>query len=149
MRRWLERLYRAIETTDLEVTDLASRIREHRERQERLEFAAEEARGLLAERRGGVDDAETITAFAQDMRQFLAKSEITESRAFLKSFVKEIEVAPGKATIRYMIPMPEDSWIPGLDEEDVALKSPLPPTVGYGGPKGTVRSTTFDLVVAL
>ena len=52
VRRWLERLYRAIETTDLEVTDLAPRIREHRERQERLEFAAEEARGLLAERRG-------------------------------------------------------------------------------------------------
>ena len=140
VRRWLERLYRAIEDTNLEVTDLAPRIRE---RQERLEIAAEEARGLLAERREVLDDVETITAFAQDMRQFLVESEITESRTFLKSFVKEIEVAPSKATIRYTIPMPEDSRIPGLDEEDVALKSPVLSTVKYGGRQWT---RTTDLL---
>ena len=95
-----------------------------------------------------MDDVETITAFAQDMRQFLAESEITESRAFLKSFVKEIEVAPGNATIRYTIPMPEDSRIPGLYEGDVALKRPLPSTVESGGPGFTVLRT-FRWVVSI
>ena len=36
-----------------------------------------------------------------------------ESRAFIRSFVKEIEVRPGKATIHYTIPTPEDSPIGG------------------------------------
>ena len=33
----------------------------------------------------------------------------TETRAFVWSFVKEIEVRPGKAAIVYSIPTPEDS----------------------------------------
>ena len=37
VKQWLDRLYRAIETTDLDIADIAPRIKEHRERQERLE----------------------------------------------------------------------------------------------------------------
>ena len=33
VQRWLDRLYRAIETTDLDISDIAPRIREHRERE--------------------------------------------------------------------------------------------------------------------
>ena len=47
---------------------------------------------------------DTIAAFAEDMSDFLMTSEITESRAFIKSFVKEIAVKPGKATVYYTIP---------------------------------------------
>ena len=54
---------------------------------------------------------DTITAFAQDMSEYLKTSELTESKAFIRSFVKEIEVRPGKATIHYSIPTPEDSPI--------------------------------------
>ena len=39
---------------------------------------------------------ETITAFAEDMSEFLNKSELTERRAFIESFVMEIVVMPGK-----------------------------------------------------
>ena len=45
LKQWLDRLYRAIETTDLNVADISPRIKEHRERQERLEVAAAEASG--------------------------------------------------------------------------------------------------------
>ena len=43
----------------------ADRIKEHRERQERLEEAAGEARAILAERREVLDDVETIAACGQ------------------------------------------------------------------------------------
>ena len=64
VRRWLDRLYRAIETTDLNMTDIAPRIREHRERERRLQDAARETEALLSERRVRLDDVETIAAFA-------------------------------------------------------------------------------------
>ena len=137
VRRWLDRLYRAVETTDLDLSDVTPRIKEHRERQERLEVAAEEARALLSERREVLDGVETITAFARDMSQFLKTNELTESRAFIKSFVKEIVVSPGRAVVRYSIPMPPDSRIPSRNTEEVALTSPVLSTVHCGRPSGT------------
>ena len=109
VRRWLDRLYRAIETTDLDISDITPRIKEHRERRERLEIAAEKARVLLSERRVILNEVDTITAFARDMSDYLVKSSLTESRAFIKSFIKEIAVAPGKATIRYTIPISQST----------------------------------------
>ena len=43
-----------------------------------------------------LDGADT---FAAEMSDFLKTSELTETRAFVHSFVKEIEVKPGKAAI--------------------------------------------------
>ncbi|MDE0100509.1 MAG: hypothetical protein OXM87_13055 [Truepera sp.] len=43
------------------------------------------------------------------MSEFLMGSELTERRAFIETFVKEIVVVPGDALMRYTIPMPEDS----------------------------------------
>ena len=40
------------------------------------------------------------------MSEFLRTSELTETRAFVHSFVKEILVQPGKASIIYAIPTP-------------------------------------------
>ena len=139
VRRRLDRLWYAVETTELDIDDIAPRIREHRERQERLEIAAEEVRTLLSDRRHILDDVETITALAQDMSRFLMESPITESRAFIRSFVKEIAVNPGRATIRYTIPMPKDSPIGGKDAEQFALRSPVLSTVRYGTP-GEIRT---------
>ena len=62
VRRRLDRLYNLVETTDLDIEDFKPRLREHRERQERLEATAEEARAMLSQRREVLDDAETITA---------------------------------------------------------------------------------------
>ena len=44
VRRRLDRLYDLVETTDMEINDFRPRIRDHRERQERLEAAEAEAR---------------------------------------------------------------------------------------------------------
>ena len=91
----------------------ADRIQDHKERKERLESAAEGARAILAQRRAVLDDVNTITAYAQDMSRFLKKSELTERRAFIETFVKEIELLPDNAVVRYSVPMPDDSLIPG------------------------------------
>ena len=145
VRRKMDRLWHAVESTDLEINDILPRLREHKERQEKLEIAAEEARALLSERREVLDDVDTITAYAHEMRDFLLKSDLTESRAFVKSFVKEIDVAPGSAVIRYSIPMPEDSRIPGRDVEEIALAAPVLSTVHYGGP-GWTRTNDLGLI---
>ena len=109
VRRRLDRVWHVIENSELDISDATSRIREHRERQEKLEIAAEEARALLSERRAVLDNVDTIAAFAEDMSDFLMTSEITESRAFIKSFVKEIKVKPGKATVYYTLPISQST----------------------------------------
>ena len=136
IRRRLDRLWQAVETTDLEINDILPRIREHKERQERLEIAADEARAILAVRMQGLGDEETIAAYVKEMSDFLMESELTETRAFIRSFVKEIGVVPGKATIRYTIPMPKDSPIKGRDAQEIALSAPVLSTVTHGGPCG-------------
>ena len=82
---------------------------EHRERKERLEDAAADARAIVSQRRAYLDDVSTIAAYAKDMKDFLNESELTERRAFIKSFVKEIIVIPGDALIRYTIPISQST----------------------------------------
>ena len=94
------------------------------------------------ERRNGV---KTISAYAKDMRDFLNESELTERRAFIESFVKEIIVMPGDALMRYPVPMPDDSLIPGRATEKVALNGSVLSTVHDGGPTWTVDGTIFEM----
>ena len=147
IRRRLDRLWQAVETTDLEINDILPRIREHKERQEKLEIAADEAKAILAVRMQGLGDEETIAAYVREMSDFLMESELTETRAFIRSFVKEIGVVPGKATIRYTIPMPKDSPIKGRDAQEIALSAPVLSTVTHGGPDWTKSRTEADSVV--
>ena len=130
VRRWLDRLYRAIETTDPDITDIAPGIREHRERECKLQDAAREAEVMLSGRRVRLDEvAEAITVFAQDASAFLSESEPTERRDFIESFVKEIVVSPGQAKVYYTVSMLRDSRIVGMDSEEVAIPR-------YGRPRG-------------
>ena len=143
VERWLDRLYRAIETTELDMTDIAPRIREHRERQRKLQDAARTAKAKLSERRVWLDSVDTITTFAKDMREFLKDSELTARRAFIKSFVKEIWVVPGQARLRYTLPLPLDSEMPGMDAEVIGLSPPVPSTVAGNGEGETRTPTPF------
>ena len=136
VKRRLGRIWQFVESTDVEMADAADRIRAHRERQEQLETAAQEARAMLAERRVMLDSAETIATFAAEMSEFLKTSQLTETKAFVRSFVKEVQVKPGKATIIYTIPTPEDSPIGGADAAEVALNGGVMNSVHSGGPCG-------------
>ena len=138
VKRILGRIWHFIETADnVEMTDASDRIREHRDRQERLEDGAAEARAILSQRREVLDDVEPIAAYAQEMSDFLKESELTGRRAFIETFVKEIVVMPGDALVRYTIPMPDDSPIPGRNAEEMALNGSVLSTVKNGGPAWT------------
>ena len=136
VKRRLGRIWHIIETTDMEMADAAERVRELKDRREKLEQATDEARAMLAERRALLDRTETIAAFAADMSEFLRTSELTETRSFIRSFVKEIQIRPGKATIVYTIPMPEDSPIGDSDTADLVLTDSVRSTIRVSGPPG-------------
>ena len=131
------------------MADASGLIREHRGRKEKLEFVAEEARALLAERRVMLDSADIVAAFAEEMSDFLKTSELTETRAFVHSFVKEIEVRPGKADIVYSIPTPDDSPLGGASSVEVALNDRVRNSVRHGGPILTVGRTIFEMWLGL
>ena len=113
VKRQLGRIWRHIATSDTVMADASVHIRDLRDRQERLDDAAEDARAMLSQRRKVLDDVNTIAAYAKEMRDFLDESELAERRAFIQSLVKEIVVTPGDALLRYTVPMPDDSLIPG------------------------------------
>ena len=52
---------------------------------------------------------------------------------------------PGNALMRYTIPMPDDSRIPGKDAEEMALNGSVLSTVKNGGPILTIDRTVFEL----
>ena len=142
VRGRLDRLYDLVETTtEFDMAHFADRIQNHKERKERLESAAEGARAVLAQRRAVLDDVKTITAYAQDMSRFLQKSELTERRAFIETFVKEIELLPDNAVVRYSVPMPDDSLIPGKKVQQIPLNGSVVSSVNGSPPDLTVDRT--------
>ena len=72
------------------------------------------------------------------MSSFPMESEFTETKAFVRSFVKQIAVSPGRATIHYTIPTPEDNAIGGADIAEVALSRQVMSSVTVGGLRETV-----------
>ena len=86
VKKRLGRIWHVIETSNIDIADASDRIKEHRERKERLEDAAADARAILSEHRAHLGDVKTISAYAKDMRDFLNESELTERRAFIESY---------------------------------------------------------------
>ena len=122
VKKQLGRFWNFIARSDsVDVAEASDLIVELRERKGTLEIAAEEARGLLTERRQLLDSADTIATFAEEMSDFLKTSELTETRAFVHSFVKDVQVKPGRDAIIYSIPTSDDNSIGGADAAVVAL----------------------------
>ena len=149
VKKQLGRVWNFIARSDsVDVAEASDLIVELRERKEKLEVAAEEAGGLFSERRQFLDSADTIATFAAEMSNFPKNSELTETRAYVHSFVKEIEVKPGKAAIVYSIPTPEDSPIGGADAAEVALTGRVRSTVQSGGPcKTELRTFRWEFLI--
>ena len=146
VKKQLGRVWHFISKSDsIDVAAASDHIAELRERKENLESAADESRAVLEERREYLDSADTIATFAEEMSEFLATSELTETKAFVHSFVKEIQVKPGKAAIVYSMPTPGDSPLGGADYSEIALNGVVRKSVRHGGPKWTVDGTVFEM----
>ena len=113
----LARLYDALETGKLTIDDLSSRIKELKFRQEELEKKRANLETEIANRGIELLDVDLIKRRAQDLRQLLVESELTERKAFLRSFVKRIETDGKSVNVRYRMPI-----VPGVNGwEDVSV----------------------------
>ena len=148
--RKLKKIYEAIEDSDIELADVAPRIREHRQRQQELEATIDESREELARRRRILDRVDTIAAYAKDMGDFLRGGRITQSKAFVRSFVKDIQVSADRAVINYTVPMPEDSPIGTSTKHVVDWKKPVRSTIPHGSAYGIrTRDLRLERAVSL
>ncbi len=121
--RRLERLYEAVETGKIPLSDLAPRIHELKEKHAKLLERKASLESLVAQRRLELASPEIVGGFIRDMRKVLETSELTEKRAFVRSFVKDIQVIGDEAVLHYKAPLN------GLIEEKMGVL----PIVQYGG----------------
>ena len=121
----LERLYDAIETGKVKLDDLAPRIRQLSTRQEQLQDRKIEIENMLSDRRVELADLKVVRHYVNDLRNLLSESPLTERRAFIRSFVKEVKVTGDEALLTYTVPLPPE----GITNE----KAGVLPTVQYGG----------------
>ena len=108
VRKRLERLYEALETSELTLEVLSPRIFSLRHREEQLEAAREDAETQLEQRRVERPTTEEIKGYVADFREFLQEGTFPERKALIRNFVEGIEVVGDEATLTYTVPMPKD-----------------------------------------
>ena len=108
VRKRLEKLYDAIETSELTLEVLSPRIMSLRHREEQLEAARDDAETQLEQRRVELPNTEEIARYVADFRDFLQEGTIPECKALIRNFVEGIEVVGDEATLTYTVPMPSD-----------------------------------------
>ena len=133
VRKRLEKLYEAIETSELTLEVLSPRIFSLRHREEQLEAARYDAETRLEQRRVELPTTEEIKGYVADFREFLQEGTFPERKALIRNFVEGIEVVGDEATLTYTIPMPSD----GVTTESASVLD----FVQSGPPFCTVDST--------
>ena len=133
----LQKLYEALETSELTLEVLSPRIFSLRHREEQLEAAREDAAGQLEQRRVELPTTEEIKGYVADFREFLKEGTFPERKALIRNFVEGIEVTGDEATLTYTIPMPSD----GVTSESASVLD----FVQSGPPARTVDTTIFEM----
>ena len=133
VRKRLEKLYEAIETSELTLEVLSPRIFSLRHREEQLEAARDDAERQLEQRRVELPTTKEIKEYVANFREFLAEGTIPERKALIRNFVEGIEVNGEEAVLTYTIPMPND----GVTSEPASVLD----FVQSGPPLRTVDST--------
>jgi site-specific DNA recombinase len=126
-----------LETGKLCLDDLAERIHHLKNRRDLLQSTRWELEWQLKDRKVELADSNTVKHYVEDLRNLLTDSKFSEKRAFIRSFIKEVNVQDKKATLTYTIPMPPK----GITSEEVSVL----PIVHYGGPLWT-RTTDPGLI---
>lgn len=120
----LARHYEALETGKLTQDDLAPRIHELRESEKALRVTKWELEASASSRKVQLADEESVREALEDLRHMLNDSPLCETRAFIRSFVKEVKVTGNEVVLTYTMPTTL-----GLLEEKITVL----PTVNYGG----------------
>ena len=146
VRKRLEKLYEAIETSDLTLEILSPRIMSLRHREEQLEAARGDAERQIEHRRVELPSTDVIREYVADFREFLKEGTIPERKALIRNFVEVIEVMGDEATLTYTVPMPSD----GVTKEsasvlDFVKSSPPYLTVDRTGAWSATSSASLPL----
>ena len=102
----LDRLYEALETGKLDLGELAPRISSLISRKKDLQQAIAEAQKSGCEEPINAANVDEIKRYVDDLRVVLNSASVLEQKAFLRSFVKRIDVSKSDVTINYTLPMP-------------------------------------------
>ena len=133
VRKRLERLYEALETSELTLGEVLSpRIFSLRHREEQLEAARDDAETQLEQRRVELPTTGEIKEYVADFRNFLQEGTFPERKALIRNFVEGIEVVGDEATLTYTVPMPSD----GVTRESASVLDFV-----QSGPLTGVRTT--------
>ena len=91
----------------------------------------------------GVDqvDVAMVRAYAQDLRSLLEEADFTERKAFLRSFIKRIEVNKRQVTVHHNLPIPQG--MPSREQVGVL------PIETLGGDRGIRTPNLCDANAAL
>lgn len=122
----LDRLYDALETGKISIDILAPRIRELKERQEKLQARKDELHMLLTGEKAEVATQQEVAECAADFKGLLQEGSLVERKAFVRSFVNEVRVTGEQVLVNYTIP----TSLSKLKEE----KNPVLDIIHYGGP---------------
>ena len=133
----LERLYEALEKSDLKLEALSPRILSLRHREEQLMAARDDASAQLEQRRVELPTTDEIRGYVSDFRELLQEGTFPERKSLIRNFIKGIEVAGCEATLTYTIPMPND----GATRESASVLD----FVKSGPPTCMVDRTVFEL----
>jgi site-specific DNA recombinase len=104
----LSKLYDALETGKLNLDDLSPRIKELKARQNDLTKNRVQVEADMVVEGVQHVEAEAIKSYAQDLQSLLEEGDFTQSKTFLRSFVKKVIINGSKAKIQYHLPMPPD-----------------------------------------
>lgn len=140
VRLRLSRLYEALETSKLSLDDLAPRIKEQRARESDLSKARLQLEAEMLVQGPNHINKEMIKAHAANLKAVLEEADLTASKAFLKTFVRRIEIKGDQVTIRYTLPVPPHG---GTSEKLGVL--PIDTPSGAGGTIGRTFELSFDL----
>jgi site-specific DNA recombinase len=104
----LSRLYDTLESKKLDLNDLAPRIKKLRAKQDELQKArviVEAEMTLQGYQQVNID---IVRSYAMVLRNLLDESEVTQRKAFLRSFMNKIVVEKVKVRLYYNLPVPPD-----------------------------------------
>jgi hypothetical protein len=86
--------------------DLSTRIKQLKARQDELAKARIQVEADMVVEKVQHVEVETVKSYAQDLRGLLEDGDFTQSKNFLRSFVKKMIVDRDKVKIEYRLPMP-------------------------------------------
>ena len=132
----LSKLNDTLETGKLNLDDLSPRIKELKARQDQLAKARVQVEANMVVESVQHIEADVVKSYAQDLRSLLEEGGSTQSKTFLRSFVKKVIISEDKAKIQYHLPMLPD----GKRTQSVGVL----PIDTLGGPLGTVTELLFE-----